>query len=208
MRETLVMFPMMLPSSNDIAAVVVSPVNQQSAEAREQAREQADQAREQAQEARQQAQEARQEAREAANDAREASREAAREQQQTPQFIIMKDGKQIPLEGITPEGLRELGLPMPNPVFVDNNTNDSAYAVGASAIFAAMVVTLVGMRYWFKSRVLRNTSAAIPSDVTNRLVRMETAIESVAVEVERISEGQRFTTRLLSERVREEVPRG
>jgi hypothetical protein len=39
----------------------------------------------------------------------------------------------------------------------------------------------------------------IPSEVTGRLERMERAIDAVAIEVERISEGQRFTTRLLSE---------
>jgi len=39
----------------------------------------------------------------------------------------------------------------------------------------------------------------IPSEVTNRLERIERAIDAMAVEVERISEGQRFTTKLLSE---------
>lgn len=33
-----------------------------------------------------------------------------------------------------------------------------------------------------------------------RLARIETAIEAMAVEVERISEGQRFVTKLLAER--------
>ncbi|HSJ62881.1 MAG TPA: hypothetical protein VK922_03130 [Gemmatimonadaceae bacterium] len=33
-----------------------------------------------------------------------------------------------------------------------------------------------------------------------RLARIENAIDAMSVEVERISEGQRFTTRLLSER--------
>ncbi len=37
-------------------------------------------------------------------------------------------------------------------------------------------------------------------EIAARLDRMEQAIDSIAVEVERISEGQRFTTRLLSER--------
>jgi hypothetical protein len=41
---------------------------------------------------------------------------------------------------------------------------------------------------------------ALPPDVTARLERMEQAIDSIAIEVERISEGQRFTTKLLSER--------
>jgi hypothetical protein len=45
------------------------------------------------------------------------------------------------------------------------------------------------------------TRERIPSDVTARLERMEQAIDSIAVEVERISEGQRFTTKLLSERI-------
>ena len=39
--------------------------------------------------------------------------------------------------------------------------------------------------------------------LVEKLERMEQAIDSVAVEVERISEGQRFTTKLLSDRARE-----
>jgi hypothetical protein len=39
----------------------------------------------------------------------------------------------------------------------------------------------------------------VPPEVTGRLERIEQAIEAVAIEVERISEGQRFTTKLLSE---------
>ncbi len=49
-------------------------------------------------------------------------------------------------------------------------------------------------------------SVQVPDDVSRRLERMEQALDSVAVEVERISEGQRFTTRLLSERSREGLP--
>jgi hypothetical protein len=45
--------------------------------------------------------------------------------------------------------------------------------------------------------------ASLPPEVTARLDRIEQAVDAVAVEVERISEGQRFTTRLLSERVGE-----
>ncbi len=39
----------------------------------------------------------------------------------------------------------------------------------------------------------------IPNEVAQRLERMEHALEAVAIEVERISEGQRFTTKLVSE---------
>jgi hypothetical protein len=39
----------------------------------------------------------------------------------------------------------------------------------------------------------------VPLEVTGRLERIEQSLEAVAIEVERISEGQRFTTKLLSE---------
>ena len=39
----------------------------------------------------------------------------------------------------------------------------------------------------------------IPPEVANRLERIEQAVDAIAVEVERISEGQRFTTKLLSD---------
>jgi hypothetical protein len=39
----------------------------------------------------------------------------------------------------------------------------------------------------------------IPGEVTAQLAHLSQAVDAIAVEVERISEGQRFTTRLLSE---------
>ena len=46
----------------------------------------------------------------------------------------------------------------------------------------------------------RTVTPLPPSDTTARLERIEHAIEAMSVEVERIAEGQRFTTKLLSER--------
>jgi hypothetical protein len=46
-------------------------------------------------------------------------------------------------------------------------------------------------------------SATLPNDVGARLERMEQAIDAIAVEVERIAEGQRFTSKLLSDRASE-----
>jgi len=45
-----------------------------------------------------------------------------------------------------------------------------------------------------------DVAGRVPPEMSARLERMEQAIDSIAVEVERISEGQRFTTKLLSER--------
>jgi hypothetical protein len=50
------------------------------------------------------------------------------------------------------------------------------------------------------------TQPRVPSEIAERLARMEQAIDAVAIEVERISEGQRFTTKLLSERQRDPLP--
>lgn len=53
----------------------------------------------------------------------------------------------------------------------------------------------------------RGTTPPAPArEVTDRLSAIEQAVESVAVEVERISEGQRFTARLLSERAPDAAP--
>ena len=54
-------------------------------------------------------------------------------------------------------------------------------------------------------RALGESVVVIPrdgdvADMLHRLERIETSIETLAVEIERISEGQRFTTRLLAER--------
>ena len=54
------------------------------------------------------------------------------------------------------------------------------------------------------ARRLEGSPAKKAPEVTSgndpRLERMEQAIEAIAVEIERISEAQRFTTRLLAER--------
>ena len=47
----------------------------------------------------------------------------------------------------------------------------------------------------------------VPTEVMARLERIEQAVDAVAIEVERISEGQRFTTKLLSERTSDRAER-
>ena len=58
--------------------------------------------------------------------------------------------------------------------------------------------------YWGRAHVRKierqPPASAISPEVMMRLERMEQGIESIALEVERISEGQRFTTKLLSEK--------
>jgi hypothetical protein len=70
-------------------------------------------------------------------------------------------------------------------------------------LFSTMPIIAIGFplaRAYAKKIERGNDAARVPSDVSARLERMEQAIDSIAVEVERISEGQRFTTKLLAER--------
>lgn len=57
-------------------------------------------------------------------------------------------------------------------------------------------------------RIWRRSAKAVwtlPAELTDRFTRLEQTVESVAIEVERISEGQRFVTRVLGEGRRAEA---
>ena len=74
------------------------------------------------------------------------------------------------------------------------------------AFFAMTAVIFVGtpLAKAVARRMDRDAIAPkVPREVEERLERMEHAIDSIAVEVERISEGQRFTTKLLTERAKQ-----
>ena len=67
-----------------------------------------------------------------------------------------------------------------------------------SSIIGGTIVLTYAIRAW--SVRGRNTPAELPRQVDQRLERIEQAVDAIAIEVERISEGQRFTTKLLSDR--------
>jgi hypothetical protein len=70
--------------------------------------------------------------------------------------------------------------------------------LGSLTIIGAVLFPIaraLGRRIEGKTQV-----AQIPAGTDARLDRIEHAVEAIAVEVERISEGQRFTTKLLAER--------
>jgi hypothetical protein len=71
-------------------------------------------------------------------------------------------------------------------------------------LLPAIVVTVLGLPLVrvFARRLDRRDTASAPalSKIEERLGRLEAGVDSIAVEVERISEGQRFTTKLLADR--------
>jgi hypothetical protein len=69
--------------------------------------------------------------------------------------------------------------------------------------------TIACITWVIVSAITRKKRDALPDAsigrLEDRLGRMEQAIEAVAIEVERVAEGQRFTTKLLSEKRGEAV---
>lgn len=62
------------------------------------------------------------------------------------------------------------------------------------------VIVLLPIARAFAKRIDRASEKQVPGHVDARLERMEQAIDAIAEQVERVAEGQRFTTKLLSER--------
>ena len=73
------------------------------------------------------------------------------------------------------------------------------FLIPISFFIAAAAVLTPFARAYAKRIEHGGKTQQIPNEVKERLERMEQAIDAIAVEVERISEGQRFTTKLLSE---------
>ena len=88
----------------------------------------------------------------------------------------------------------------------DGDGFGTGLAVGMGTTFVLMSAFFVfARRRWRKSR---KSTPTLPAPDSGRLQRLEHGMEAIAIEVERISEGQRFVTKLLSEtRTPESAPR-
>jgi hypothetical protein len=75
-------------------------------------------------------------------------------------------------------------------------------AVVALVFFGTSAGTVITItKAWMRRLEARDRARlGTPTNIEERLSRIEHAVDSIAIEVERVSEGQRFTTRLLSER--------
>ena len=78
-------------------------------------------------------------------------------------------------------------------------------AIVGMGCFTGMVTT------WIKRKTPKNLGVSAElfdrlEVITNRLERLDNAVDTISVEVERISENQRFTTKLLSERAPAPAP--
>jgi hypothetical protein len=73
--------------------------------------------------------------------------------------------------------------------------------IGVLSGVGVLAGAFAGAYFFGKSRGQKETlTAGRDPELVARLARVEQIVESTAIEIERISEGQRFTTRLLSEK--------
>jgi hypothetical protein len=79
----------------------------------------------------------------------------------------------------------------------DDEFIEGAVTSGFS-VFAVMAIILVVLRRRWKKQVAPR-SPQLVSDTSQRMERLEHGMDAIAIEIERISEGQRFVTKLLSE---------
>jgi hypothetical protein len=79
------------------------------------------------------------------------------------------------------------------------------------AFFLTMAAIIIGLplaRAFARRMDRRGGAAQIPNEIASQLTQLNQAVDAIALEVERISEGQRYTTRLLSEQQGGKLPTG
>jgi len=66
----------------------------------------------------------------------------------------------------------------------------------------------IGVSRWIWKRASEPPRPRMDLDTAMKLERMQQSIDAMAIEIERISEGQRFVTKVLSQRQPDALPRG
>ncbi|GAC1410324.1 MAG: hypothetical protein NVSMB53_04140 [Gemmatimonadaceae bacterium] len=108
------------------------------------------------------------------------------------------------------DGTQTITLP-PHPF--DNTIPPQAVDISI-AFFLTIAAIIIGLplaRAFARRMDRRGSAPQIPNEVSSQLAHLNQAVDAIALEVERISEGQRFTTRLLSEQreaARQALPAG
>jgi hypothetical protein len=133
-------------------------------------------------------------------EAMKARAQAAAAQAQAAQVAGQKTptgpfGRHITIQG--PDGQTVIGVPP----FGNNDIPPQAVDV-AFGFFITIAVIIIGLplaRAFARRMDRRSGPAQMPAEISTQLAQLNQAVDAIALEVERISEGQRFTARLLSE---------
>lgn len=88
---------------------------------------------------------------------------------------------------------------MPPPFIQRDGPPEQAFVIAGLFIVCAVLPISIA----FARRIWRRSAAAVaalPQELMDRLTRLDQAVDAIAVEVERVGEGQRFMTRVLAEK--------
>ena len=77
------------------------------------------------------------------------------------------------------------------------NPREVAMITVFAIVFGSLMVTAIARAYLRRSPAPGSKQL---EEISARLAHLEQSVDAIAVETERISEGQRFTTKLLSDR--------
>jgi hypothetical protein len=100
------------------------------------------------------------------------------------------------------EVARTAGIPgavVEEPPYQPSGPPEEAFVIGGLFFLCALLPISIA----FARRIWRRSAAAVsalPQEMMDRLTRLDQAVDAIAVEVERIGEGQRFMTRVLAEK--------
>jgi hypothetical protein len=117
-------------------------------------------------------------------------------------ITIQRDGQPpITIDGANPGAL---GTSSSRGIEGFNDIPPNVYSLAQGAIISFAVVLVAFPVFGFLKALVNRRAVnqqALPSrDTTDRLQRIEAAVEAMSEQVERISEGQRFVTKVLAER--------
>jgi hypothetical protein len=117
-----------------------------------------------------------------------------------PRITIQHDGQAVVVGGsAADQGTTEAPVP---PWMMQPQVPQEAVDISiAFFVMIAFIIVGLPLARAFARRMDRKTvqPAAIPTELQEQLRRLETAVDTMAVEIERISEGQRFSSGLLRE---------
>ena len=87
----------------------------------------------------------------------------------------------------------------PRPIVPRTGPPEEAWFLGGMVIFLVLMPLAIAQARRLWKRPAAAPAGGMPAELTDRLNRLEQAVDAVAVELERVGEGQRYVTRVFTE---------
>jgi hypothetical protein len=91
------------------------------------------------------------------------------------------------------------GSIVPDPIRVRQGPPEEVFALAGAFIFVVLMPLAIAAAFRFYRRGVPK-STGLPQEIYDRFTRVEQSLDTIAIETERVGEGQRFLTRMLADR--------